>query len=395
MRPFSLILAAVALTACRDLARPDPSPTLDRAVARDGVLPGKYIVTLQPTMEAAREAERLVTEADGGVDFVYQHALRGFAARLTPEAVERLRRDPAVSAIEPDRMVQALGVQVPAGHWGLDRIDQRALPLDQRYQFDNRAASVRVYIIDTGILMTHNEFKNATGATRARFGFNAINDGNGMTDCNGHGTHSAGIVGGLTYGVAKSARLISVRVLNCSGSGSLSQVISGIDWVTANAVKPAVANLTLGSSLSTAFNQAVTNSINSGIVYALAAGSSASDACQFSPGSVPGGLTVGASDMTDKKASFSNIGTCIDLFAPGVSIKSAWRTSNTATSILSGTTPATSHVAGAAAIYLQAHPTATPATVNNAVIALATTGVLTGIGAGSPNRLLFTPGLGL
>jgi subtilisin family serine protease len=395
MRRFVLLLSAVILTACQDAGRPDPALSLDRTVTASGILPGRYIVTLQPSAAVASEASRLVAMAGGVLDFTYQHALKGFAARLSPEAASRLERDPAVKAIEPDRMVHALGVQSPAGQWGLDRIDQRSLPLDNKYKFDNRAMTVRVYIIDTGILMTHNEFKNAAGGTRASFGFNAINDGNGMTDCNGHGTHNAGVVGGRITGVAKSALLVSVRVLNCSGSGSISQVIAGLDWVTANAVKPAVANLTLGSSLSPAFNQAVINSINSGVVYALAAGSSAADACQFSPGSVPDGLTVAASDITDKKASFSNFGTCVDLFAPGVNIKSAWRTSNTATSTISGTTPATAHVAGAAAIYLHAHPTATPPTVNAAIINLATTGKLTGIGTGSPNRLLFTPGLGL
>ena len=395
MRSSLLFLTALALTACRDVARPEPAPPLDQSLGANGIIAGQYIVTLKPGLNAASTADRLVADAGGSVTHVYQHALSGFAARLSSAAVERLRKDPAVSAVEPDQLVHALGVQTPAGQWGLDRIDQRSLPLDNRYQFDNRGQSVRVYIVDTGILLTHNEFKTATGGTRAKFGFDAINDGQGMTDCNGHGTHNAGVVGGRTYGVAKSVQLISVRVLNCQGTGSISQVIAGIDWVTAHAVKPAVVNLTLGSSLSPALNTAVTNSINSGVVYALAAGSSASDACQFSPGSVPDGLTVGASDMTDKKASFSNIGTCSDLFAPGVNIKSAWRTSNTATSTLSGTTPATAHVAGAAAIYLAAHPTATPITVNNAVIANATTGKLTSIGTGSPNRLLYTPGLGL
>jgi subtilisin family serine protease len=395
-RPTAELVCTLSLLlgGCGDSSRPDDSIAPAFSTRTDAVIPNRYIITLNPgSFTVAAEANRMVAAQGGRLLFIYQHAIRGFAAELSPGAVQALGKDPAVQRIEPDRKVTIHGVQSPAGQWGLDRIDQRVLPLDGLYQFDNRAPAVHIYLIDTGILRTHSEFRAGT-ISRATAGFNAINDGNGKTDCNGHGTHMAGVAGGKTYGVAKSAKLVSVRVLNCQGAGSTANVIAGVDWVTANSIKPAVALMALGSTLNTPLTQAVNNSIASGVVYAVSAGASNSDACQFSPGNAPNALTVAASDMTDKRASFSNIGPCIDLFAPGVSIKSAWRTSSTATAILSGTSISASLVAGAAAIYLQVHPAASPVTANNAIINLATTGVLSGIGVGSPNRLLFTVGLG-
>lgn len=395
MRPYRVALTVslgLILAACETTSRPDDSTPVFSAGL--DVIPNRYIIVLRPgAASATSEASRLAQAAGGRVLFTYEHALRGFAADLSPAALRAVRNDPAVLSIEPDRQVSIQGVQNPAGQWGLDRIDQRALPLDGIYRFDNRAPSVHIYVIDTGILRTHLDFKTTTGS-RATFGFSAIHDGNEMTDCNGHGTSMASAAGGKKFGVAKQVQLVSVRVLDCSGAGSTSNVIAGIDWVTANAIKPAAANLSLGGSLNSALTQAVTNSINSGVVYGVSAGASASDACQFSPGNAPNALTVAASDMADKRASFSNFGTCLDLFAPGVSIKTAWHTSNTATLVLSGTSISAALVTGAAAIYLHAHPTATPLTVNNAITSLATQGVLTNIGTGSPNLLLFTVGLG-
>lgn len=398
MRTFSFTSAACALTlcvsACTDSSRPEESPSPTYSAAADGIIPNRYIITLKPGIaSASAEASRLATGAGGRVLHTYQYALRGFAAELSPQALERVKNDPAILAIEADRRVTVHGVQNPAGSWALDRVDQRNLPLDGLYRWDNGAPSVRIYIVDTGILSTHLDFKVGTG-NRVSFGFSAFNDGNNMTDCNGHGTSMASLAAGKKLGIAKQAKLVSVRVLDCQGSGATSGVIAGIDWITANAIKPAVANVSLGGPLNAALTQAVTNSINSGVVYGISAGASATDACQFSPGNAPGALTVASSDMQDRRASFTNIGTCLDLFAPGVSIRTAWRTSNNATLTLSGTSLSAAIVSGAAAIYLQAHPTATPPTVNGAIIALATQGVLTNVGAGSPNLLLYTVGLG-
>jgi subtilisin family serine protease len=242
---------------------------------------------------------------------------------------------------------------------------------------------VRAYIIDTGIRTTHTQFGGRASAVFDAFG------GNGQ-DCNGHGTHVAGTVGGSTYGVAKSALLRAVRVLNCSGSGSTSGVISGVDWVTANHISPAVANMSLGGGASSALDTAVNNSINSGVTYSIAAGNSNTDACTQSPARVAAAITVGSTTSSDARSSFSNIGTCVDIFAPGSSITSAWSTSDTATNTISGTSMATPHVTGATALYLQSHPGSSPATIRNALVNNSTTGHITNVGAGSPNRLLYT-----
>ncbi|HET8662241.1 MAG TPA: S8 family serine peptidase, partial [Micromonosporaceae bacterium] len=256
-------------------------------------------------------------------------------------------------------------------------------PLDSSYTYPNTASNVHAYIIDTGIRFTHTDFGG-----RATSGFDAI-DGGSADDCHGHGTHVAGTTGGGAYGVAKGVQLVAVRVLSCSGSGTTAQVIAGVDWVTANAVKPAVANMSLGGGVQTALDAAVANSIASGVTYAIAAGNSNADACNFSPARVGTAITLGATDINDNRASFSNWGTCLDLFAPGVSIPSAWWTSDTATASLSGTSMASPHAAGAAALVASANPTWSPQQVRDQIVADATTGVVGNPGAGSPNRLLF------
>jgi subtilisin family serine protease len=313
---------------------------------------------------------------------------------LPEAAAARLSAIPGVTAVERDQVVTADATQTGAP-WGLDRTDQRDLPLSTGFTYTATGSGVTAYVIDTGIAYAHTDFGG-----RAVSGFDAV-DGGSADDCNGHGTHVAGRVGGSTYGVAKGVRLVGVRVLGCDGSGTTSGVVAGIDWVTANhaAGAPAVANMSLGGGASTAIDDAVRASIADGVTYAVAAGNGnsrgvAQDACASSPARVPAALTVGATDRTDTAASFSNYGSCVDLFAPGVAIPSAWHTGPTATSTISGTSMATPHVAGVAALYLSGNTTAAPAAVSGVVTAAATTGQVTmsrtAARAGTPNRLLFS-----
>ena len=273
--------------------------------------------------------------------------------------------------------------------WGIDRIDQHNLPLSTTYNYTNTGAGVTAYIIDTGIRFDHSEFGG-----RAVTGFDAVTSGGNAADCNGHGTHVSGTVGGATYGVAKGVSLVAVRVLGCNGSGSTSGVIAGIDWVTSHHQSPAVANMSLGGSASTALDNAVKNSITSGVAYAIAAGNGnfigiAQDACKYSPARVAEAMTIGATDRNDKKASWSNYGNCVDWFAPGVSITSAWYTSTAATNTISGTSMATPHTTGVAALYLQTNPGASPQQVRDALYANTTKGVVTSSKT-TNNHLLFT-----
>ena len=352
------------------------------------VIPNRYIVTVV----ASKQPAVFARSAGATPLAVFTHALNGFTADLTASQVAALAQDPSVTRIEPDRVVGIDATQNPAT-WGLDRIDQRNLPLNSTYTYTATGTGVKAYIIDTGILGTHSDFGG-----RVVTGYTAISDGNGTTDCNGHGTHVAGTVGGTTYGVAKGVSLVPVRVLSCAGSGTNTGVIAGIDWVTADhaAGTPAVANMSLGGSSSASLNAAVARSVADGITYTVAAGNSNTDACTSSPASEPTAITVGATGSTDARASYSNFGTCLDIFAPGSSITSDWYTSTTATATISGTSMAAPHVAGVAALLLSADATATPATIASRLLATATPSVVTGTGAGSPNLLLasgtFTPG---
>jgi serine protease len=294
-------------------------------------------------------------------------------------------KDRRVRFIEQDSIVSInQAVQSPAT-WGLDRIDQRSLPANSSYSYAYTGYTVHAYIIDTGILTSHAEFAGRIGA-----GSSAIVDANGVNDCNGHGTHVAGTVGGSTYGVAKSVILHPVRVLGCTGSGTNSGVIAGVDWVTANHIKPAVANMSLGGGASTALDDAVRRSIAAGVTYAIAAGNSNADACGSSPARVTEALIVGATTNTDARASFSNFGSCLSIFAPGNAITSAWHTSTTATNTISGTSMAAPHVAGAAALVLEQTPAATPAQVKQALVSAATPSIVTDPGAASPNLMLYS-----
>ncbi len=358
-------------------------------------IPDRYIVVLhddvmRPMTNTQRSAHVSATADELGrrhglrTEHVYRHVLPGFVAMMDAAKARDLARDPRVKFIEQDAILTINAVQNSAT-WGLDRIDQRDLPLDTRYNYTQSGRSVHAYVIDTGIRSTHGEF-----AGRFEAGFSAINDGRGTEDCNGHGTHVAGTIGGTTYGVAKGVTLVPVRVLDCNGSGSTSGVIAGVDWLTQNRKNPAVANMSLGGSISTALDSAVRSSIAAGVSYTLAAGNANADACASSPSRVTEALTVGATTSADARSSFSNTGTCLDLFAPGSNITSAWITNDTATRAISGTSMASPHVAGAAALVLEQDPSATPAKVAQTLVNNATVNKITSSGTGSPNRLLHT-----
>jgi subtilisin family serine protease len=396
-RFFLVALAAFALTACQDAVAPAPqtaalAPHLSTVNGGDEVsepIAGKYIVVFNAGVRDVPGLARGLAQANGGtVRFTYQRALRGFAADLPDRAAAALARNPNVAFVEQDQVMTASTTETNAT-WGIDRIDQRNLPLGTTYNYTNTGVGVTAYIIDTGIRFDHAEFGG-----RARTGFDAVASGGNAADCNGHGTHVSGTVGGTTYGVAKGVSLVAVRVLGCNGSGTTSGVIAGIDWVTTNHQSPAVANMSLGGGGSTALDNAVRNSIASGVSYAIAAGNGnqggiAQDACKYSPARVAEAMTIGATDKTDRKASWSNYGNCVDWFAPGVSITSAWYTSTTATNTISGTSMATPHTTGVAALYLQTNPGASPQQVRDALYANTTKGVVTSSKT-TNNHLLFT-----
>lgn len=379
-------------------AAPQAQLPADVAATSD-LIPDQYIVVFKPEVNEFDEdisidvpllAQTFVMEHGGTLLRTYQHALQGFAAILPTSSIAAIQLDPRVAYIEQDRLAYLDATQSNPPSWGLNRIDQRDLPLDTSYVYDFTGSGVRVYIIDTGIRITHTDF-----GTRASYGYDAFDGSLPADDCNGHGTHVAGTVGGAAHGVAKAAQLIAVRVTDCAANSSTSIIIAGLDWVagqkTSNPSVPSVANMSVRvfDSLQ-AMDDAVANAVAKGVVVVASAGNNNTDACQQSPARAPAAITVGATTITDARASYSNFGTCVDLFAPGSGITSTWYTSDTATNTISGTSMASPHVAGVAALYLQTNACAPPATVSSTIINNATAGEVTNPGTGSPNRLLYS-----
>ncbi|MEV4945141.1 S8 family peptidase [Streptomyces sp. NPDC053755] len=390
----AIAVAALALGTASALpasaAEAAPEGVIQNAGA-PGTVTGSYIVTLDESAQAETAKGRAVAAEYGAtIKKTYTSALNGYHVELSEAQAKKLAADPAVRSVVQNRVFTVSGTQPSPPSWGLDRVDQRALPLNQSYTYpDTAGQGVTAYIIDTGVRISHSDFGG-----RAANGYDAIDNDNVAQDGHGHGTHVAGTVAGNAYGVAKKAKIVGVRVLDNQGSGTTAQVVAGIDWVTRNAVKPAVANMSLGGGIDSALDTAVRNSIASGVTYAVAAGNDSSNASNYSPARVAEAITVGSTTNTDARSSFSNYGTVLDLFAPGSSITSAWNSSDSATNTISGTSMATPHVAGAAAVYLADNPTATPAQVSTALTGAATPNVVTNPGTGSPNRLLFVGGGG-
>jgi subtilisin family serine protease len=395
--PFLAVASAVVLTACSDPITSSGSARLAPIAEISGniqtqLVPNEYIVALHTSRVSASQlgaqAQSMAAAAGAQITAVWGAALNGFAVKADAAALASIRANPAVEYVSPVQVIRKIATQSPTPSWGLDRIDQVNLPLNSSFTYPTGGGAVHVYIIDTGLLTTHNDFTGRVGTSSNHIAPTAPS-GPAWTDCDGHGTHVAGTVAGTTYGIMKTATVHAVRVLDCGGSGTSTSVINGINWIITNAVQPAVSNMSLGGGPDVALDNATNNMANAGIVSAVAAGNSSANACGFSPARAANAVTVGSTTTTDARSSFSNFGTCLDIFAPGSSITSDYIGSNSATAILSGTSMASPHVAGAAALYRSQNPSATAAQTITALTSNASLNKVTSPGTGSPNRLLY------